>query len=62
MQEDASCRGLGCPQISLFSPKIENPPQEEWGIKGVERAFRETIHATLPEVGVLTYEQGHGAP
>ena len=48
----------------LFSPpiRLRRTPQEERGIKGVERAFRETIHATLPEVGVLTYEQGHGAP
>jgi hypothetical protein len=28
------CRGLGCPQASFFSPKIEDPPQEEWGPGG----------------------------
>ena len=30
----------GVPQIFfLMSPKIEDPPQEEWGIKGVENEF-----------------------
>jgi len=32
--------GLGVsPNSLLLSPKIEDPPQEEWGIKGVERRF-----------------------
>jgi hypothetical protein len=39
--QDTSCRGLGCPQILFFSPpKIVDPPQEEWGIKGVEKRSR----------------------
>jgi len=28
------CRGLGCPQILYSPPKIEDPPQEEWGPEG----------------------------
>ena len=28
------CRGLGCPQNLESPPKIEDPPQEEWGSGG----------------------------
>jgi hypothetical protein len=31
-------RGSGCPRVSFSPPKIEDPPQEEWGTKGVEQA------------------------
>jgi hypothetical protein len=29
----------GVPNFLFSSPKIEDPPQEEWGIKGVETRF-----------------------
>ena len=29
-------RGLGCPKVPLISPKIEDPPQEEWGPRGLK--------------------------
>ena len=39
--QETSCReSEGVPQIFfLMSPKIEDPPQDEWGIKGVENEF-----------------------
>jgi hypothetical protein len=38
---EADRESEGVPQIFfLMSPKIEDPPQEEWGIKGVEEGFQ----------------------
>ena len=37
--------GLGVTPNSLISPKIEDPPQEEWGIKGVDNGLQNSLVA-----------------
>ena len=41
----------GSLRVSLIfntSPKIEDPPQEEWGIKGVDRLLGDSFAQHLP--------------
>jgi len=37
------------PLLLLLSPKIEDPPQEEWGIKGVDRTLSCSFHQRARE-------------